>query len=128
MDTCHVCNKEIVKPDDITTGYGIDKDDHKICFACCGIQDHEYMRNHDKTTLYLTSKDGRWIVSNWPGTLAISAIGYERQHAHNWGLSRRDVWFADEFGNHWHGVSYGDFTQLVHCRKLKHPVPELAFV
>lgn len=108
--------------------YGKDDKGNRFCFACCGKRDLEQIKNEDRITLYLTMPthgarmngqikffDGK--VSNWPGSLSIHATG--RVGNHNIAGNRYDIWFTDPFGIKWHGVQYGDMTQLVHCRKLK---------
>lgn len=115
----------------MTTGYGVKEDGTKICFKCCGEEDREYMRTHDRMTLYLTVRqsDGKvhvgtpglaymkHFVTNWPGTLEIP-VPTPKVGLHNIAGRRYDVWFDFE-GRTWHGVQYGDNTQILHCRKLK---------
>lgn len=116
---CDECKQEIVHESTISTGYGTDSDGRKVCFACCGEADKQYMRDHDKITLYLSSTElcVDKFVKNWPGTLIIPVTGFSRG-CHNFARYRYDVWFRFE-GQDWHGVQYGDNTQLVHCKKLK---------
>mgnify|MGYP001585913842 CR=1 FL=1 len=98
-----------------TTGYGIDSQGKKICYACCAEQDKAAMRTGNRITLYLNPVNRN--VTNWPGSLRI--VGeYVREGKHNFAGKRYDVWFTVE-GSRWHGVRYGDFTELCHCRKLK---------
>jgi hypothetical protein len=123
---CHDCKEEITKSGNGDTGYGtVFKTGKKICYACCALRDIEQMKESDRISLYLCDDTRPWRVTNWPGTLSIFATGYVTPHGHSWGLTRRDVWFVDTNGAHWHGVQYGDNTQLVHCKKLKHPVEGL---
>jgi len=121
MEICTKCKKKIVKPaDSCGTGYGIDKDNNKVCYACCAENDKEQMRQDGKTVLYLSkSKDKVPVhqLTNWPGTLKIS-VNYMRTGRHNIAGVRYDVWFWFE-GAHWHGIQYGDNTQLCHCKRLK---------
>ena len=114
---CADCGKECI-PDGCTTGYGIDKDDRKICFACCGENDRKRLETDDRIDLYLTKNDaGEYTVSNWPGTLKIRC-GTPRKGRHNIARTRYDVWFKAG-GHEWHGVQYGENTQIVRCQKLK---------
>ena len=129
--TCSVCGETKTHKDSLTTGYGIDKDDNKVCFACCGDQDRADMaacKAGDKFMLYLTHEPGTggppwytgWHVTNWPGTLDIANVrNLYSPHGHNWGLSRRDVWFQDHTGADWWGYKIGDNTDICHCMKLK---------
>jgi hypothetical protein len=116
-----------------TTGYGTDADGKRHCFECCAKKDRERMRNMapgEKITLYLTrDKDktvktpagvtlgSQWHVSNWPGTLKVPC-GLPKAGRHNIAGTRRDVWFCAE-GAQWWGVQYGEWTEVVHCTKLK---------
>jgi len=72
----------------------------------------------DKLSLYLTErKKGSWFVSNWPGTLRF-ACSKPKIGRHNIAGRRYDVWFDGPDGHRWHGVQYGEWTQVLHCRKL----------
>lgn len=124
---CTMCSKIIQKPpDSIGTGYGQDSDGNILCYNCCAELDKRYMEEHDKITLYLecTTRESGYKkptgVTNWPRSMHFPAVGYYRSRAHNWGISRTDVWFHDHTGAPWHGILYGDNTQLVHCKRLKH--------
>lgn len=127
MNTCSVCNKEIISDSKYTTGYGIDSETGaKVCYACCGLQDSNYMRDHDRITLYLTVNHDHtssyprklFKVTNWPGSLVFYPYDWSTG-GHNWVGVRYDVWFKDKYGNQWWGVCYGKNTQLLHCKKLK---------
>lgn len=102
------------------TGYATDSEGRKVCYACCAEQDKTYMRDHDKTTLYL-SKDtsDQWKVTNWPGSLTIKPDYVKRSKGYGFGreYDRHDVWFTFQ-GDRWHGINQGD-NQLLRCRKLK---------
>ena len=114
---CAKCHAEIVVEEgSCSTGYGLNSDNEKICFACCAIEDEEYMRTHNHITLYLTKTDGHYHVSNWPGSLKLRALTLTGRH--NIARTRRDAWFIHE-GRAWHGVQYGSNSDLCHCRKLK---------
>jgi len=119
--TCHTCGENIIHTDTLTTGYGCDKDDNKVCFSCCGKEDARVMATDGKITLYLTHDElisyGRGAVSNWPGTLIIPCT--VRKGRHNIARTRYDVWFTGPDGSQWHGVQYGENTQICHCRKLR---------
>lgn len=115
---CVRCDKTIVKPtDSVTTGYGIDSEGNKICFACCAEADKHHMRENGRITLYFSPGDrgGRGKVSNWPGSLVWENVHYTIG-GHNWGLKRYDCWFWFE-NCEWHGVRYGDNTELLHCKQ-----------
>lgn len=115
---CYKC-----KSDTVATGYAIDADNHKICYECAGDIDKKWMRDNIKTTLYLTDLKpdysgnyGDCKITNWPASLEIT--GRYHKGKHNIAHTRYDVWFTFE-GTEWHGVQYGDMTQILHCKKLK---------
>lgn len=56
-------------------------------------------------------------ASNWPHTLVFRAHGQVGRH--NIAGKRYDVWFNGPDGYEWHGVTYGDWTQLCHCKRTK---------
>jgi len=118
---CDRCNKEIVKPEGCGTGYATNEHNETICYECCAEEDREWMRTHDKIDLYLTETKvedrWKWSITNWPGTLRFDNL-HVRQGYHNIAGVRRDTWIWFE-GRRWHGVRYGDNTQVVHLKKLK---------
>lgn len=119
------------------TGYGISTQhmvyrghvatvDAMICYACCAETDQADMVADGRATLYLTHDqiprgtcypfaDGH--VSNWPGTLKLKCR-VKRGH-HNIARHRYDAWFTGPDGKPWHGVQYGDNTQILHCRRVR---------
>ena len=125
--TCDYCG-EVKTHDGVGTGYGLDGEGKKACYSCCASTMQDFMETHDRVTLYLVSEhestgprqgyQGPYGVTNWPGTLRFPATVTVGRH--NMGLPRYDVWFKDHTGAWWWGVSIGDYTQLVHCRRLKH--------
>jgi hypothetical protein len=117
---------------EITRGYGQTADGKKICYECCAENDRKAMLDNGKIILYLTpanlrdtapngfrgldgEKVSRWQVSNWPGSLKFNA--YVKKGAHNIAGSRYDAWFTGPDGKEWHGVNYGEMSQLCHCRR-----------
>lgn len=114
----HICDRGHPESphSDITRGYGTNADGATLCYDCCLEQDKAIMRQTGKYTLYLVIRDGRYIVSNWPGTLEFPATG--KKSWHNFAGTRTDVWFRFE-GQLWHGYSIGNFTQICHCKKTK---------
>lgn len=117
------CGHEPSPHADFTTGYGVDRDGKKICYACCAENDRKQMRETGRATLYLTSEPNEGnlsadhFVSNWPGSLKFRAH-YYKVGRHNMTGRRYDVWFTFE-NQPWHGVQYGDNTQVVHCNRIK---------
>ena len=142
MLKCTICKEQITTPkDSIGTGYGTDAHNHKICYNCIGALDYRKllkMKPGDKTTLYHTrepaEKNGcyNWYVSNWPGTFKHHCVGHVGNH--NIAGTRYDLWFAlrDRKTGYtirdpktgtpkhcFHGVRYGDITEICHIRKIK---------
>jgi hypothetical protein len=71
------------------------------------------MAQRGRIALYYTGDE----VINWPGTLRIP-VDYSSAGRHNIAGTRTDVWFR--FGGaEWHGVTYGEMTQIVHCKRKK---------
>jgi hypothetical protein len=99
------------------TGYGVRRDGGLVCYDCCAVADRARMDQTGRAVLYLSKgADGRYAVGNWPGTLNLPA--HVRKGRHNIAGSRYDAWFT--FGGaQWHGVNYGENTQVCHCRRLK---------
>ena len=109
-----------------TTGYGTDKDGNRKCFQCCADSDRQEMIETGKATLYLSKSIGTegiyagrevWTVGNWPGSLKFRT-GPVRKGRHNIARTRYDVWFRGPDGKDWHGVQYGENTQVCHCHRL----------
>lgn len=121
------------------TGYGYFGRSNRakpVCYDCCGKRDVANMAKTGKATLYLShNTNGNthgnfapscepsgdrvpvWTVGNWPGTFKRSA--YVKTGNHNMAGKRYDAWFTMPDGSKWHGVTYGDNTQICHCRRLK---------
>ena len=101
-----------------TTGYGTDEKGYRYCWECCAKRDQQQMKDDGRITLYLTNPDsGQSVLTNWPGSLAIYPYRLSKGR-HNIARVRYDVWFSFE-GTQWHGVQYGDNTQLCHCKRVK---------
>jgi len=118
---CHVCKQTIRVTPGLTTGYGVDDDDNKICYSCCADQDREWMIAQGKIHLYLCPVKNstlNWTVKNWPGSL-VFPVWAQKKGRHNIAGTRYDVWFSGPDGHRWHGVQYGDQTQICHCKRTK---------
>lgn len=103
----------------------------KVCYACIGATDRLDMCRDGAATLYLSvaRKDcaekmacsgEQTKVSNWPGSLVFPInAGAIKVTRHNIARRRYDVWFTGPDGATWHGVTYGDNTQICHCKRTK---------
>jgi hypothetical protein len=117
---CFQCNKEIIHESEITTGYGRDKNNNKICFSCCGENDKNMLLNlkpKEKIVLYLVKENNNYFVTNWPGTFK-KEIHFFRKGKHNFASERIDIWFKLN-GFNFHGKQFGNFTQICHIEKTK---------
>lgn len=115
---CSTCGTACI-PNGLTTGYGLDADGNKHCYACCAERDRKSMSETGRATLYLQHlANESFKVTNWPGSLTFLPFR-ARIGRHNIARKRYDVWFNDSEGHTWHGVTYGDDTQICHCRRSK---------
>ena len=126
MDTKEIleCGHAESPHSEFTRGFGRDQQGARSCYACCADKDREHMIADGKATMYLTYDEPipglkAWKVTNWPGSLVFKVGGAIKHGRHNWAVTRRDVWFTGPDGKPWHGVQYGDNTQIVHCRRTK---------
>ena len=117
MVHCKRCGAQCV-PQGCTTGYGENAKGDKLCFACCADDDRASMIKDGRWTGYLTRKDGAWTVSNWPESLTFPTTGV-KVGTHNIARTRRDAWFAGPDGFAWHAVSYGEWSDIAHCRRTR---------
>lgn len=95
-------------------------DGKKVCYACCAIRDRKALmglKGREQYHLYLTKKDGKFFVSNWPGTLKI-AVDYAVEGRHNLAGTRTDVGFTLD-GKKFYGTQYGSMTEICHVRAKK---------
>lgn len=138
-NVCFNCNKIIDPPDNsFTTGYGLDKDGNKFCYDCCAALTLAGMRESGRGILYLVEREmpdwkhfhKKYEVTDWPGCLVFPVTEYTVGR-HNLAGSRIDVWFFDKSDpdnwQKWHGVNYGDNSQLLHCRRVKYTPRHLAY-
>ena len=105
-------------PSGCGTGYGRDANGRTHCYACCGKLDAEGMAETGRATLYLV---GRWPevrVTNWPDSLSFPVTG-RRKGCHNIAGTRYDVWFRGPDGARWWGVNYGEWSQILRCKRIK---------
>jgi len=123
---CAQCGRTKTHTSFVTTGYGVDKRNRKICFACCGRNEMQQLKNlpiGKRTSLYLTldSATNQYYVGNWPGTFKRTVS--VRKGRHNMAGTRYDTWFdlRNRKGEllHYHGVQYGEFTQICHITRTK---------
>jgi hypothetical protein len=100
----------------LTTGYGRDAEGKRHCFVCCAGRDQNEMLETGKITLYLDQDKHR--ATNWPGSLVFK-VGHIAKGRHNMARVRYDTWFTGPDGHEWHGVQFGDNTQLLHCKRTR---------
>lgn len=136
---CEHCQQ--TKPIQAGTGCGTGyarTDSGLTCYECCGLIDAAWMREKGRIALYLTCapawherkphkegaqlvtrRDRAGTVTNWPGTLRFTCL--TKTGRHNIAGTRYDCWFVFE-GYWWHGVTFGDSTQVCHCRRTRERV------
>jgi hypothetical protein len=118
--TCDHCKRTKTVYSNITTGHAIGCNGEKVCYYCAARQELKEMHATGKTCLYLSKDaDGQDVVTNWPNSLVLRVFGMTKGR-HNIAGTRYDVWFFDDEKNLWHGVQYGENTQICHCKRLKH--------
>lgn len=119
-EICHRCDSPIrQRKGDIGTGYAktmYHGREEIVCYRCCADEDRKYMKENGLIDLYLTSKDGQWYVTNWPGSLRLKVIAY-RDSKTNWGHDRTDVWFRFDDAIWW-GYNIGD-NEICRCKRTK---------
>jgi hypothetical protein len=104
-------------PTDYTPGYGTDAEGKTHCFPCCSKNEQALLERMGRGVLYLVEKDGRRELTDWPGVFRVPVLACHIGR-HNFASKRYDVWFrmpSDPFI--WHGVTYGDNTQICHIRR-----------
>lgn len=105
------------EPTQYTGGYGLDRDGKTHCYQCCADIERASMVESGKATLYLVEEDGKSFVTDFGGKLSFP-VRYRKTGRHNFAGNRYDVWFGGP-GGQWHGVTYGDMTQICHCKRTK---------
>lgn len=117
---CSVCGEEKTHESDFTTGYGKDKDGNIVCFACCGEQDKQYLRDNGKLSGYFTKgKDGEYYFTNWPGTFKLRAR-HIRKSWHNFaGKDGRTDFIVTFEGKDYYGVQIGHMNECATIKAYK---------
>lgn len=92
------------------------------CYDCCAGHEKQCMIETGRATLYLVdtqASTGRaWAIQDWGGRLSFP-VSHCSKGAHNMARVRYDVTFRGPDGKQWRGTTYGDNTQICHCRRLK---------
>lgn len=98
--------------DGFTTGFGRDKENKTICFACCGENDKRQLRETGKLSGYFSGGH----FTNWPGSFKLHVYSV-RKSWHNFAGKdgRTDFWGMFE-GKEFHGVQIGHFNE---CATIK---------
>ncbi len=118
MFRCCDCGNEYPVQNSGATGYVRLSNGQKICYTCCAVRDQRRMIRTGKAKLYLVKSEGRWEVTNWPGSYRV--LAHVTTGSHNIAGRRYNAWFKGPDGRRWYGVTYGDMTQLCHCRRTKY--------
>lgn len=118
--TCSTCHetKAVYSPGNISAPeYGKDDKGNLHCWACCSERKRQRMRDTGRATLYLVRRGDGFAITNWTGGISIEPFRV-RIGRHNIARTRYDVWFTFE-SQSWHGVQYGEMTQICHCHRIK---------
>ncbi len=90
-----------------------------LCYKCCAEREKRQMQETGKSCLYVSlEKEHRYIVTDWPGILKFQVIAHS-VGKHNIAGSRLDVWFRGPDSYIWHGIQYGEFSELCYCTRTK---------
>jgi len=108
---CTKCNRIHLVQTSGGTGYGVYKQNEKVCYSCCAKLELADMLLTGKATLYFC-KDK---VTDWAGKLAFKVLE-QRKSNHNMARIRYDYWFLVA-NKVWHGYTIGDNTQIAHCKQ-----------
>ena len=117
---CKTCGYAITSSNEVGTGYAINESGDMVCYSCCAKEEKRWMIENGKIDLYLIRRDNlesMYEVSNWPGTLRFP-VRCVKTGKHNIAKVRKDVWFNFD-GYVWHGVQYGNDSEICHCKKTK---------
>lgn len=113
---------------DHTRGYSTDSNGKRSCYNCSAEIQRQFMRDDGRATLYLTKNLNfdparlsspyapTHYIGDWPGGIKLP-VWHVKKGRHNITRVRYDFRFRFE-GTEWHGVQYGDNTQLAHCKRL----------
>ena len=121
------CGHPPSKHIDITTGYGTGPNGKRHCYDCVAVMDNKSMIKHgDSKALplylcynYTVDKGYQNVrVTNWPGSLKFKVWGFKKGY-HNIARTRYDFWFHGPDEYVWHGIQYGEMTQIAHCKRTK---------
>lgn len=125
VKVCSMCGKKIhsipLSGGCSLPGYGKDRDSNIVCYDCAGKMDAdtlESLKPGEWMDLYLVNDvDGNYWVQNWPGSLKFN-IYPPHTGKHNLSGIRYDIWFFFR-NNRYHGVKYGNNTEIVHIQKVR---------
>lgn len=116
---CSVCGEQKTHESEISTGYGTNDKGEKVCFACCGEQDKQYLRENGILSGYFVEDDKGARFTNWPGTFSLPAI-YVRKSWHNFAGRNGRTDFSVFFeGKEYYGRQIGHFNQCATIRAYK---------
>jgi hypothetical protein len=103
---------------EITSGYGSDEYGNRYCYDCCNQKEIDTMLETKRATMYLVKEGDNWYVTNWIGN--IRYLASVKKGRHNIARTRYDAWFHGPMNTIWHGVQYGENTQIIRCKEIKH--------
>ena len=123
---CDICNKDRAplvsdygKNRPMFSGYGVDRENRKVCHACAAKHDRAAMIRDGRTTLYLCESETRRAdrVTNWPGSLSFP-VAYWTEGRHNIAGRTITAYFKGPRNTWWSARNVGNNTQIAHCKRL----------
>lgn len=110
------------------TGYGMDAEGRRYCYACCAEREKASMIATGRATLYLRAPTRgnaepnprkNYSVIDWPNTLSFVAFNVRcSRNGGGFGSQRTDADFIGPDGYIWHAVNRGD-CDLARCKRTK---------
>lgn len=114
--TCSQCGQTKLTDPNGGTGYGLDNEGKKVCYACCALNDSQALAELQPKERYLLYWDGKEVI-NWPGSLRITPTGVHKGR-HNIARTQETVYFKHK-GHSFTGRQYGSNSQILHVVKTK---------
>jgi len=111
--------------------YAHTPDNKRVCRECAGARIRAEMVKSGRITLYLIFRPQEvpdyqkgvhyrnrgWYVTDWAGSPSMVFPATIHKGRHNIARTRYDAWFRGPDGYIWHGLQYGENTQICHCRR-----------
>lgn len=105
------------------SGYSVRCSDGAVhCYPCSDLNELAHMVEDGQACLYLVKRDGRNVLTTWPGTISFNPIYGSVNHSDGYGFGRRYPVVTGRFvgpdGYVWSFRNAGDM-QLARCKRTK---------